>query len=178
MVKVLPEHKADLKEFAFVSIVKFVLTEGEKFIIFAFRDFVSTSWKNKFVGSKCTSGVRLDCKLDFHSMQICVLAHRRDCIQPLLKVQERGRQSTLRPCKDLSVPRCDRPWNGGLRKSVCKNVLKTCIHWKMGYWCKRHVSYYDSLHVRLWGLTAFIPALWHSTELRRLTYMLKQTNQS
>ncbi len=43
MVKVLPEHKADLKEFAFVSIVKFVLTEGEKFIIFAFRDFVSSS---------------------------------------------------------------------------------------------------------------------------------------
>ena len=40
-VRVLAEHKADLKEFALVSIVKFVLTEGEKFIIFAFRDFVS-----------------------------------------------------------------------------------------------------------------------------------------
>jgi len=40
-VSVLGEHKADLKEFALVSIVKFVLTEGEKFIIFAFRDFVT-----------------------------------------------------------------------------------------------------------------------------------------
>jgi len=39
--KVLPEHRADLKEFSLVCIVKFVLTEGEKFIIFAFRDFVS-----------------------------------------------------------------------------------------------------------------------------------------
>ena len=39
--KVLAEHKGDLKEFSLVCIVKFVLTEGEKFIIFAFRDFVS-----------------------------------------------------------------------------------------------------------------------------------------
>ena len=39
-VSVLQEHKNDLKEFALVSVVKFVLTEGEKFIIFAFRDFV------------------------------------------------------------------------------------------------------------------------------------------
>jgi len=38
---VLPEHRSDLKEFSLVCIVKFVLTEGEKFIIFAFRDFVS-----------------------------------------------------------------------------------------------------------------------------------------
>ena len=39
--RVLQEHKSDLKEFSLVCIVKFVLTEGEKFIIFAFRDFVS-----------------------------------------------------------------------------------------------------------------------------------------
>jgi hypothetical protein len=45
-VSVLAEHKADLKEFALVSIVKFVLTEGEKFIIFAFRDFVTKSINN------------------------------------------------------------------------------------------------------------------------------------
>ena len=36
---VLTEHKKDLKEFTFVSIVKFILTEGEKFIIFAYNDF-------------------------------------------------------------------------------------------------------------------------------------------
>lgn len=39
-VKVFQEHKNDLREFSLVCIVKFVLTEGEKFIIFAFRDFV------------------------------------------------------------------------------------------------------------------------------------------
>lgn len=39
-ITILPEHKRDLKEFSLVSIVKFVLTEGEKFIIFAFSDFV------------------------------------------------------------------------------------------------------------------------------------------
>lgn len=38
---VLPEHKRDLKEFSLISVVKFILTEGEKFIIFAFSDFVS-----------------------------------------------------------------------------------------------------------------------------------------
>ena len=43
-VSVLQEHKNDLKEFALVSVVKFVLTEGEKFIIFAFRDFVRLAW--------------------------------------------------------------------------------------------------------------------------------------
>ena len=37
----LPEHKSDLMEFSKVSIVKFILTEGEKFIIFAFNEFVS-----------------------------------------------------------------------------------------------------------------------------------------
>jgi hypothetical protein len=41
-MRVLPEHKSDLKEFTLVCIVKFVLTEGEKFIIFALRDFVSS----------------------------------------------------------------------------------------------------------------------------------------
>jgi len=41
---VLPQHKSDLKEFSLVCIVKFVLTEGEKFIIFAFRDFVSDTY--------------------------------------------------------------------------------------------------------------------------------------
>lgn len=35
----LPEHKQDLSQFTLVSIVKFVLTEGEKLIIFAFNDF-------------------------------------------------------------------------------------------------------------------------------------------
>lgn len=39
-MSILPEHKADLWEFTLVAIVKFVLTEGEKFIIFAFRPFV------------------------------------------------------------------------------------------------------------------------------------------
>jgi len=39
-VRVLKEHKEDLKELSMLSIVKFILTEGEKFIIFAFRDFV------------------------------------------------------------------------------------------------------------------------------------------
>jgi hypothetical protein len=46
--RVLQEHKSDLKEFSLVCIVKFVLTEGEKFIIFAFRDFVrAILWFNK-----------------------------------------------------------------------------------------------------------------------------------
>lgn len=40
-IYVLPEHKSDLMEFSKVSIVKFILTEGEKFIIFAFYEFVS-----------------------------------------------------------------------------------------------------------------------------------------
>lgn len=40
-VQILPEHRADLREFSLVCIVKFILTEGEKFIIFALRDFVS-----------------------------------------------------------------------------------------------------------------------------------------
>jgi hypothetical protein len=40
-VRVFKEHKNDLWEFSMVCVVKFVLTEGEKFIIFAFRDFVS-----------------------------------------------------------------------------------------------------------------------------------------
>jgi hypothetical protein len=39
-VAVLKEHKDDLREFSLVAVVKFVLTEGEKFIIFALRDFV------------------------------------------------------------------------------------------------------------------------------------------
>jgi hypothetical protein len=41
---VLPEHNSDLKEFSLVCIVKFVLTEGQKFIIFAFREFVSDTY--------------------------------------------------------------------------------------------------------------------------------------
>ena len=40
-LKVLPEHKKDLKEFSLVCVVKFILTEGEKFIIFAFSSFVT-----------------------------------------------------------------------------------------------------------------------------------------
>ena len=46
-VSVLQEHQRDLQEFTLVCLVKFVLTEGEKFIIFAFRDFVSTSTNNQ-----------------------------------------------------------------------------------------------------------------------------------
>ena len=42
---VLSEHKSDLKEFSLVCIVKFVLTEGQKIIIFAFRDFVSDTYQ-------------------------------------------------------------------------------------------------------------------------------------
>lgn len=38
-IYVLPEHKEDLNQFALVSIVKFVLTEGEKLIIFALNEF-------------------------------------------------------------------------------------------------------------------------------------------
>lgn len=49
-VSVLGEHKADLREFSLVAVVKFVLTEGEKFIIFAFRDFVS---RNTYLARVC-----------------------------------------------------------------------------------------------------------------------------
>ncbi len=43
--RVLREHKEDLKEMTKISVVKFVLTEGEKFIIFAFREFVRIGCK-------------------------------------------------------------------------------------------------------------------------------------
>jgi hypothetical protein len=49
---VLPEHKSDLKEFSLVCIVKFVLTEGQKFIIFAFREFVSDTYHLEYLGSR------------------------------------------------------------------------------------------------------------------------------
>lgn len=74
--KVLLEHKIDLKEFSLVCIVKFVLTEGEKFIIFAFRDFVSSSFFCKLlIGLECAGRIWSHLKPHIDSVQICLSAY-------------------------------------------------------------------------------------------------------
>jgi hypothetical protein len=80
--------------------VKFVLTEGEKFIIFAFRDFVRinsilVNSKYMYIGLECPSRVWSHIEFDIDSLQIRVSANRRNRVQPLLQIQQIAREGKI-----------------------------------------------------------------------------------
>ena len=89
-VNILPEHRDDLKEFSLVSIVKFVLTEGEKFVIFAFRDFVRLidTWYNQSLGLECLGRIRFNLEPNLDCLQVCFLTNRGDGFQFIYQVSQ------------------------------------------------------------------------------------------